>query len=165
MADLVICKKTDLTGIANEVRTISGTSNSLSLDAIQTELNNANTEANIQADLISQITTALEGKAAGGDSGGSVETCSLTVNAMDEVPVYCTTVDENGTFSGCKATWVSDGMISSAFIKDVVCGSVFTIGQTAQAIYIEGTAELLSDSVVSIYKAPIVADEECIITL
>ena len=70
-----------LTAIADEVRTLSGISDSLTPDAMATNLSDANAEVSSQADLIAQIVTALQGKAAGGSSGSSLETVSVTVNA------------------------------------------------------------------------------------
>ena len=52
-----------MTAIADEIRTLSGTTDTMGLDAMATNLSEANGEVNRQVDLISQIQTALEGKA------------------------------------------------------------------------------------------------------
>lgn len=54
-----------MTAIANEVRTLSGVSDKLNLDDMASHTKDANTEVNTQEDLIEQIKTALQGKAAG----------------------------------------------------------------------------------------------------
>ena len=69
---------TKMTAIADEIRTLSGTTEAMGLDAMATNVGNANSEVDNQADLISQIVTALEGKAVGGP-GGNIETCAVTI--------------------------------------------------------------------------------------
>lgn len=65
--------------IADAVRTLMGTEETLSPDQIATSVTEDNTEVDTQADLIAQISAALDGKAGGG-SGGAVETCIVTLN-------------------------------------------------------------------------------------
>lgn len=56
--------------------------------SIQSEITRINSGVSEQESLINQIKTALEGKAAGGGgSGGSVETCTVT---MKHYPLYST---------------------------------------------------------------------------
>jgi hypothetical protein len=55
-----------MTALADEVRELSGTTGSKSIDAMTTDIQDANSEVAEQADLIAQIATALAGKAAGG---------------------------------------------------------------------------------------------------
>lgn len=56
--------KTKMTAIADEIRTLSGTDEAMGLDSMASNINGANTEVDSQAELISQIMTALEGKTA-----------------------------------------------------------------------------------------------------
>jgi hypothetical protein len=55
--------------IADEVRELSGTNDLMGLTAIKSHVEEANSEINSQAELLGQIITALDGKAAGGGSG------------------------------------------------------------------------------------------------
>lgn len=59
--------------IADEVRELSGTTDLMGLTAIKSHVGEANSEINSQAELLAQIISALDGKAAGGsDSSYSV---------------------------------------------------------------------------------------------
>ena len=58
-----------MTALADEIRTLSGDEGKLGLDAMATHVGDANTEINGQAQLLAQISAALEGKMAGGGSG------------------------------------------------------------------------------------------------
>jgi hypothetical protein len=55
-----------MTALANGIRELSGTTDTKSLDEMKIDVDAANTEITEQAELIAQITTALEGKAGGG---------------------------------------------------------------------------------------------------
>lgn len=80
MSELVIAEKTDLVNIADAVRSNTGRTQQLSLSGITDEINYVGSEIDNQASLISQISTALEGKAAGGgdSGGGDVEICTVS---------------------------------------------------------------------------------------
>lgn len=54
-----------MTALANEIRELSGTTDTKNLDEMRVEVDVANTKIAEQAELIAQITTALEGKAGG----------------------------------------------------------------------------------------------------
>lgn len=53
---------TKMTALANEIRTLSGTTAAIGLDAMTSNINIANGIVDDQADLIEQIYTALAGK-------------------------------------------------------------------------------------------------------
>lgn len=60
-----------MTAIADEIRILSGTTSKIGLDVIKNLLNDANTEIDIQTDLITQILTAMGGVFVDGDVTGS----------------------------------------------------------------------------------------------
>ena len=62
MAEYLIQSKT-LTGIGDEVRSLSGATGTMTPAAMKTKLQGANSEVSDQTDLIAQIQTALESKA------------------------------------------------------------------------------------------------------
>lgn len=106
MAEMLI-QSESLTSIADKIRVLSGTEEAMRLDDMENHVEDANINIDAEANLISQIAAALEGKAGGGGGGGSggvnVETCTVTIEIPDEprtVPFYCIlTVIENGKIS------------------------------------------------------------------
>lgn len=73
--------QTKMTAIADKIRTLSGTTDPMGLDAMATNVGDANTAIDSQADLIQQIKTTLEGKAAGGSEPVEFCTYRYTNNA------------------------------------------------------------------------------------
>ena len=65
MAEMLI-QSENLVAIADKIRVLNGTTGNMGLEAMKTNLGEANDDVSEQADLISQIASALEGKTAGG---------------------------------------------------------------------------------------------------
>ena len=61
-----------MTALANEIRELSGTTETIGLDAMATHVGEANSEVDSQVELLAQAVAALEGKTSGGGSGEDV---------------------------------------------------------------------------------------------
>lgn len=72
---------TKMTALADEIRELSGTTTSKSIDAMTSDVDIANTEITQQANLIAQISEALEGKAS--ESGGGTNSTSGVFDILD----------------------------------------------------------------------------------
>lgn len=103
-----------MTAIADAIRELSGTTDTMGLDAMATHIGDANDEVDSQVELLAQAVAALEGKAGGG-SGGA--TCSVTIDAsvmniplLLIVPYY---VKPDGTVSNEDAITASLGLVQT----------------------------------------------------
>ena len=76
-----LIKGETLTGIADEVRAMTGVTGVINPGNMKTHLNAANADVNTEANLIAQIIAALQGKAAG---NGGIDTSDATASA-DEI--------------------------------------------------------------------------------
>ena len=68
-----------MTALADEIRELSGTTTSKSIDAMTSDVDAANAEIVAQTELLEQIATALEGKA----GGATLPTLSNPASASD----------------------------------------------------------------------------------
>ena len=108
-----------MTAIADETRELTGVTGKLGLDAIATNLGDANDEVSDQASIIAQCMAALEGKAiGGGSSSGSIETFKIKVvnnssysnEDLYTLELWTTYINKRGRVeSGIDIVWLADG--------------------------------------------------------
>ena len=140
-----------MTLICDEVRELLGETGTLGLDKLQSNLDNANNEISTQKDLISQITTALEGKATAGGGGTSIsyDTCTveLSTTKSSGIGVYSyTKVNDDGALESiCQYTSLSENTL-----HNVLCGSCISLIHSGYSILgytISGNISLISKGV------------------
>lgn len=81
---------TKMTALADQVRTLSGGTGVLGIDAMTNAVKGGNDEISGQSDLIAQISAALEGKAAPGGGITPTGTIEITENGTHDVTEYAT---------------------------------------------------------------------------
>lgn len=129
-------------------------------------------EVGTQADLISQIATALEGKAAGSGGGsGDVPTCTVTVSAFDDIITsYGYSYFRNGEY-GYDYVNFSDpeAYISEVVMTNIICGSFFDVYNKYSytgAIFSDNIRDVNINSHYSgVYRAPTTTGDSATMTL
>lgn len=120
MAKYVVDDST-MTNIADPVRTLMGLTGGLTPANMKTQLDSANTAVTSQADLIAQITAALEGKAGGGSGEGGTSgtitpssTSGLTItHGLGKVPNFFVLFLTSKSAASVTTKW----KMSAAFIS------------------------------------------------
>lgn len=103
MAEMLV-KSESLTSIADKIRVLKGTTEPMGLNTMAEHVDEANTDVATEANLIAQISAALDGKAAGdnGSSGGVAEPCTIYLFDSFGFRIYysCISSDDNTIISG-----------------------------------------------------------------
>lgn len=120
--------------------------------------------------LLTDLETAIDSlpDAGSGGSGGSVETCTVTFtsSSMAGKKVSYSALDIDGMITSNVETFVEEGTESKVELNNVVCGSALSINYPAECTHIVGTASLIyADEYFLVFKAPNVANENCIVVL
>ena len=154
---------TKLTAIADEIRTLSGTTGTMGLDAMANNVAAANEEVSEQVTLLAQAVAALEDKSAGSGGSGSnggenVKTCTVSISGAANTAVYFMQSTD-----GVNVNIVTQTTVGTIFgfvvCENVVCNSLMCFGQNVSSA--TGTAEVIyNSSEYTVIKAPSVADEE-----
>lgn len=121
---------TKMTALADEIRILSGTSDAMGLDAMKNNVADANSEVNEQTDLIAQIQTALEGKAAGGNENIETAIVEFTVGA----DAYATII-QNGEIANIYTKKAIGFLIDNVVINSIMC---INLRHSFNGIWIEG---------------------------
>lgn len=79
MSEQVLITKEKLNNVANKVLDITGETSGKTLDELNTTLTNVNNEITTQGDLIAQLQAAVDSLPEAGGGGGSLETCTVTL--------------------------------------------------------------------------------------
>lgn len=138
MAEYLV-KEESLTAIADQIRILSGTGEAMSLDEMATNVGEANTEVDSQADLIVQIKSAVDNLPEAGSNGGSVnyDTCTVNITASFMMSgVAYLTVNANGEL---EPTIITTNATSYNFT--CVCNSFIVVG-----VSLDSSSDLINNA-------------------
>lgn len=114
-----------MTAIANEIRTLQGSTEKLGLDAMATQVNAANATVDAQASLIAQIQTALSGKgtesvapqiATGEQKGNGTKAFTASGLGFSPSHVIIAAVNDGSTSNGTQFAYSVGGYVGQASI-------------------------------------------------
>ena len=126
-----------MTAIADEIRELSGTIETMGLDAMATHIGDANTEVDNQADLLAQAVAALEGKAGGGEQATPV--ISISSNGLITATAGAKSSTHQLAFQAAKT------ITPSAASQIAVSSGYYTGGD----ITVAGDSNLVANNIVS----------------
>ena len=139
-------KETTMKKLADNIREITGTTGEIKGDSLFAVVENTTEEIDIQTDLIGQIQTALQGKAAGGSNEDVTAETDAYTSKIASLETAVTTLEAElkgkagGGSGGSVETYdlviTSDGVTKASVLNYVA--------------YINGTYEYHSDSVINV---------------
>lgn len=133
MAEYLIQEET-LTNLGDKIRVLSGTEDTMTPSAMTTNVDEANSEINSQAELLAQAVAALEGKVAGG--GGSGDSLDNPFEVVPRIPLMgelsggSFTVHYTSIANGlpCYCTTESSGnIVQGTTLTDVLSGTLIFV--------------------------------------
>lgn len=138
MKDKVIAYRSDIVDIADAVRGSTGKANEFTLSEIVDEMNDINSEIDVQTDLVDQIRLAIADKAAG---SANIEMCAINLNILAT----------NSPIHHISYTTVLDGKPSICnVLNDITANTTINVVKNS-VIYVwyENTA-ITSDNIIGI---------------
>lgn len=132
-----------MTALADEIRELSGTTTSKSIDAMTSDVDAANAEIAEQAELLEQIATALEGKASGGVTLPDLNNPAVAADILSGKEA----IDEDGNkITGTIATKTSSNLTASGATVTVPAGYYATNATKSVATATQATPSVSINS-------------------